>query len=73
MKWLKRLLLGTFAIVAIATMVVYAWSSLIIHRSYEAEPRNVLTSSRPDVMARARFTHLADDDIEALHTFLQQR
>lgn len=51
MKWLKRALLGLLALLILAVLVVYAWSAVILNASYEAEPRSVLLSSRPDVIA----------------------
>lgn len=51
MKWVKRILLGLLALVVVSVLVVYAWSAVILNARYEAEPRSLLLSSRPDVIA----------------------
>lgn len=51
MKWVKRTLLGLLALLILAVLVIYAWSAVILNASYEAEPRSLLLSSRPDVIA----------------------
>ena len=54
MKWVKRFLFGLLAIVLLGTGIVYAWSSIIVSREYAAEPRNILLSSRPEIVARGK-------------------
>ncbi|MDX1460824.1 MAG: c-type cytochrome [Xanthomonadales bacterium] len=52
MKWVKRVLAVVVILVVVAALTLYAWSASIIQRSYEAQQRSVIASSRPDVMAR---------------------
>ncbi len=54
MKWIKRILLTLVLVLLLATGVIYAWSSMIIKREYTAETRNILPSSRPEVIARGK-------------------
>jgi mono/diheme cytochrome c family protein len=51
MKWVKRSLLALVAVILLSLFVVYAWSSMIINKEYTAEKRNVLPSSRPEIIA----------------------
>jgi cytochrome c553 len=52
MKWIKRILLSLLTLLLLSVAVIYAWSSVIINRGYSVEPRNVLLSSRPEILAR---------------------
>ena len=52
MKWVKRILLGLLAIALLGTGIVYGWGSMIVSREYAAEPRNIILSSRPEIIAR---------------------
>ena len=54
MKWIKRILLGLVLIVVLAVGVIFAWGGHIINREYTAEPRNILTSARPEIMTRGK-------------------
>ena len=50
MKWIKHLLLGLLALLVLSLLTVYIGGEIIIKRTYEVTPQNLLTSSRPDVM-----------------------
>lgn len=50
MKWFKRLLLGILALLVLGVITIYVGGEIVINRTYEATARNLLTSSRPDVM-----------------------
>jgi cytochrome c553 len=52
MKWVKRILLALLALVLLAIAVIYAWGAVIINTRYEPEPRTILPSSRPEIIAR---------------------
>ncbi len=54
MKGFKRILLALVLILLLSTGVIYAWSSIIINREYTAEPRNILPSSRPEIISRGK-------------------
>jgi cytochrome c553 len=51
MKWVKRILLSLAALALLVVTVIYAWSGMVIRREYAAEQRNILLSSRPEVLA----------------------
>lgn len=51
MKWFRRILLGLIGLVLLAVAVVWFGGSRIFNRTYESEPRNVLLSSRPELIA----------------------
>lgn len=51
MKWLLRGLWSLLVLAVLAIAALYAWSGMIIGREYTVEPRKVLLSSRPMVIA----------------------
>ncbi len=51
-KWLKRILLGLVALLAVAVGTVYAWSHLLLNRHYEPEPRSIAWTEDPAELAR---------------------
>ncbi|MFT5370921.1 MAG: mono/diheme cytochrome c family protein [Lysobacterales bacterium] len=51
MKWVKRILLSLVVVILLSLTVVYAWSSVIINKQYTAQARNILPSSRPEIVA----------------------
>jgi cytochrome c553 len=52
MKRFKIFLKALVALVVLIAGVIYIWSSMIINKEYSAESRNILLSSRPEVIAR---------------------
>lgn len=54
MKWLKRIILGLLGITILAVLVVYIGGEIILNGKYEAEPRNILVSSRPEIIQRGK-------------------
>lgn len=54
MKWVKRVLLSLLLFLLLAVIGVYAWSGVIIHKKYEAVERNILPSSRPEVIEKGK-------------------
>lgn len=52
MRWVKRVLLSIVALAIVTVGVIYAWGGLILDREYAAESRNILLSSRPEIIAR---------------------
>jgi len=46
--------LGLLVIVLLSLSVIYAWSSVIINKEYSAEARNILPTSRPEIMAEGK-------------------
>lgn len=51
MKWFKRLLFLLLGLIGLGLATVYAGSAVILNRGYEPVERNLLTSSRPDVIS----------------------
>jgi mono/diheme cytochrome c family protein len=52
MKWVRRTVLGGVVLLLLAAGALYLWSSMLLDRTYPAEERRLLLSSRPDVIAR---------------------
>lgn len=51
LKWVGFMLGGLVGLVVIAATVIYVWSSVILNRTYEFEPRSVAISSDSDSLA----------------------
>ena len=51
LKWVGIALGGLVGLAALAAIVLYVWSSLILNRSYAFEPRTVAIPSDPDSLA----------------------
>lgn len=51
MKWFKRLLLGVLTLLVLSLLSIYIGGEIVINRTYESTPKNLLTSSRPDVIS----------------------
>lgn len=51
MKWVKRFTLGLLVLVVLSLVTIYVGGGLVINRVYEPVARNILTSSRPDVLS----------------------
>lgn len=51
MKWLRKILLGLIGITLVALGVLYAWSGLILGKTYPAENRSLVISESPAVLA----------------------
>lgn len=54
MKWLKRIVLGLLAIILLTVAVVWVWGGMIIGKKFTPVERNVMTSSRPEIIERGR-------------------
>jgi cytochrome c553 len=53
-KWVKRVLLSLLLFLLLAIIGVYAWSGVIIHKKYDAVERNIMPSSRPEVIEKGK-------------------
>ena len=51
LTWIKRIVAGLVALVLVALLVIYGGSHLIINKTYAAQKRSVLLTSRPEVLA----------------------
>lgn len=54
MKWLKRVVLGFLAIIVLAVLVVYIGGGIILNDRYEVEQRNLVISSRPEIIEHGK-------------------
>lgn len=52
MKWLKRIVLGLLVLVLLVVAVVWIWGGIIIDKKFISVKRNVMTSSRPEIIER---------------------
>lgn len=51
-RWVKRVLLGVLGLALLGLGTVYAWSSSILMKSYEATPRAIPWTEAPEALAR---------------------
>lgn len=52
LRWLKRTLLGLLGLLLVALGVIYAWSHLILSKTYEPKPRAIAWTEDPSELAQ---------------------